>query len=223
MNIRVLAPLTRYSLPRVTREALERFERSLKIGYFEWHEGIGYDVAALRELTAEELAVAESWVIERSLADWRDVEALAAIGTERCLTELRKGLSSTRTEIRLASAECLVRLRMLSPAELEAIVLAALDVTSLLDGMTRALRLAASRPSAAIRRKLLSCARDGNDDIRAHAAALAHHLYGGSRSAFDMRFRPLYLRFSSGDASVRQAAYDELCAAIVASGGVLES
>jgi hypothetical protein len=198
--------------------AFNRFKASMNIGYIEWHDGIGYDLDALRELGPEEVVLAETLVIERSLRDWRDIEALDCIGTERSLAELKKALASQSLEVRLAAVERLVIRGLLSSSEFETIVLDALARTTLLDGMTRALRLAASRPTPAIRKKLLSCARDGNDDIRVHAAALAHFLYGCSSSAFDMRLRPLYLRFNSKDARARQAAYEELCATIIAAG-----
>jgi hypothetical protein len=63
-------------------------------------------------------------------------------------------------------------------------------------------------------RGLLHCSVRGNDDIRVHAAALVHFLYGCSSSSFDMHFRPFYLRFASKDPAQRQDAYRELCAKI---------
>jgi hypothetical protein len=34
---------------------LDKFLQSMKIGYVEWHDGIGYDLEALGELRGEEL------------------------------------------------------------------------------------------------------------------------------------------------------------------------
>src|SRR5689334_21316634 len=53
---------------------LDKFLQSMKIGYMEWHEGIGYDLNALRELSPDELKQIESLLIAHKDRDWRDVE-----------------------------------------------------------------------------------------------------------------------------------------------------
>jgi len=80
--------------------------------------------------------------------------------------------------------------------------------------MTRVLALAKRHPSSAVRKKVLSKALTGNDDIRVHAAALAHHLYGGTDHPFDWNHRPLYLRFNSRRKKERERAFNDLCALI---------
>jgi hypothetical protein len=76
------------------------------------------------------------------------------------------------------------------------------------------LSLAEAHPTEAVRRRLLYCAVKGNDDLRVHAAALAHFLYGGSTASFDWTHRPLYLRLGSRVRAERQAAYEELCRSV---------
>lgn len=61
--------------------ALERFLQSMKIGHTEWHDGTGYDLKALRELSGEEVKQVENVLVSRKDWDWRDVEALAAVNT----------------------------------------------------------------------------------------------------------------------------------------------
>ena len=80
--------------------------------------------------------------------------------------------------------------------------------------MVKTLEFAEANASPAVRAKLLSCAVDGNDDLRVHAAALVHFLYGASSCHFDMKYRRFYLRFGSPDESERRAAHQELCAKI---------
>ena len=59
---------------------LARFERSLRVDHEKWHDGVGYDLDAIREAAPDELASMEALLLERDVRDWRDVEALAAVG-----------------------------------------------------------------------------------------------------------------------------------------------
>lgn len=195
----------------MTKSAFDKFRRSMSIGYMEWHEGIGYDLDALSALDARELSAAEDLLLARHAADWRDIEALDHIGSSKALEELRRALGSKALDIRIEAARRLALRKLLSQGEIEAIVVTALATATILDGMVKTLDFAAAHPSPRVRSELLRCAVDGNEDIRAHAAALVHFLHGGSASAFDWKFRPLYLRFNSRDRTERLAAYRELC------------
>ena len=194
--------------------AFEKFRQSMSIGYMEWHEGIGYDLVALAALPPEELVAAEDLLVARHAADWRDLEALDQIGSPRALRELENSLSSKSVDIRIEAARRLAARSLLADSTIEAIIVDALTTTTILDGMVKTLAFAAEHPSPAVRRALLDCSVHGNDDIRVHAAALIHSLYGGSSSTFDMNFRPFYLRFASKNRQERHDAYRELCAKI---------
>jgi hypothetical protein len=194
--------------------ALDKFKQSMHIGYEQWHEGIGYDMEALAALSPEELRLAEELVVARQLADWRDIEALDQIGSERALAELVRALDLPNLDVSIEAARRLKVRGLLREVEIEQIVVKALDHTSILNGMTKVLRFAEEHPTAAVRKKLLYCALHGNDDLRVHAAALVHFLYGASASSFDWAHRPLYLKFGAKAGSVRRAAYRELCAQI---------
>jgi hypothetical protein len=191
--------------------ALKRFQRSMQIGYAEWHDGIGYSLDALDAMTPEERLVAENLVLDQHFDDWRDVEALDHIGSTRALAELKKAASAKPLEVRIEAAARLARRKLLSRAKIEEIIVGALDETTLLNGMVKTLDFAASHPTAAVKAKLLKCAREGNSNIRVHAAALVHFLHGGASRAFDVKHRPFYLKFASKDRKTRQAAYLELC------------
>jgi len=198
----------------VPSDAFEKFRRSMAIGYMEWHDGIGYDLGALAELTGEELSEVEDMLVARRAPDWRDFAALDQIGSERALEKLRSALQNKSVELRIEAAGRLAARGLLTNDALERIIVDALAKTTLLDGMTRTLELAAAHPSPLVREKLLYCALHGRDDIRVHAVALVHFLFGCSSSAFDMEFRPFYLRFGSRNRGERRAAYEELCAMI---------
>jgi hypothetical protein len=198
----------------VASDAFEKFRQSMSIGYMEWHDGIGYDLVALAAVSHEELVAAENLLVARHAADWRDIEALDQIGSPRALRELENALRSKSVDIRIESARRLAARSLLANTTIEAIIVDALATTTILDGMAKTLTFAAEHPSPAVRRALLNCSVHGNDDIRVHAAALVHFLYGGSSSSFDMSFRPFYLRFGSTNRRERHDAYLELCAKI---------
>ena len=191
-----------------------RFRKSMNIGYMQWHDGIGYDLEALRQLAADERQLAEDILVSRKAADWRDIEALDCLGSPRALKEIEGALRSRDIEVRIEAAERLARRNILSDARIESLILDALDSTTLLNGMSRTLGFAEAHSTTRVRQKLLWCALHGNDDIRVHAAALAHFLCGKSSASFDFTFRPLYLRFGSKVYEERKAALIELCHSI---------
>lgn len=209
-----MASVGRTSRLTVASEAFEKFRRSMNIGYDEWHDGIGYDLDALDAMPPEDRLPAEDLVIARHAADWRDVEALDYIGSERSLHELEKAAHAKSLDVRIEAAQRLARRNLLNESSIEELIVDALDRTTILDGMVKTLSFATAHPTPAVRSKLLSCALRGNDDIRVHAAALVHFLHGGSSEPFDWAFRPFYLQFASDDRRVRRSAYLELCTMI---------
>jgi hypothetical protein len=136
------------------------------------------------------------------------------LGTPRALARIQAALRSKDLTTRVEATERLRERKLLTDDQLESIILEALDATTLLNGMTRVLALATQHPSPKVLRKLLTKALTGNDDVRTHAAALAHHLHGGSAEAFDWNNRPLYLPFNARSRAEREQAFRELCALI---------
>ena len=196
------------------RADLSRFVSSMNISYAQWRDGEGYDLEALSQLQGDDLRAAEDLLVARKLADWRDVEALDRIGSERAIAELMKGIESNDFTVR---GEALVRLmirRLLSDAQIDEAIVSALPSASLVNGLMKLLGLASSHRSPAVRKEVLRTALDGAEDARFHAAAAAHFIHGGSSSMSDMTFRPLYLRFSNEARSERVAAFRELCGLI---------
>jgi hypothetical protein len=186
------------------------FLQSMNIGYMEWHDGIGYDMEALKSLCPAEKQQAEDLLLSR-LSDFRDIEALDTLGTDRALDGIEGLLASRNLEVRLDATRRLAARKRISSDTVESILLDTLPKVTIGKGLTRALSLAEAYPTEAVRRRLLYCALKGNNDLRVHAAALAHFLHGGSAASFDLTHRPLYLRLGSRVRAERQAAYEELC------------
>jgi hypothetical protein len=175
--------------------ALQKFLQSMKIGYMEWHEGIGYDLEALNQLNREELKQVETLLTSKKVRDWRDVDALAEIGSEQSLSALKGALKSRTYEVRIRAAEKLSQKGAISEQEIEALLVETIPLVSILNGQTFTLQLAEKFPTPAVKRILLWCTLYGKDDIRPHAAALIYYFYGIATSSFDWNYRPFYLRF----------------------------
>ncbi|MGD9048210.1 MAG: HEAT repeat domain-containing protein [Anaerolineae bacterium] len=190
---------------------LDKFLQSMKIGYVEWHDGIGYDLEALGELRGEELRQVETLLISRKHLDWRDIDALAEIDSDEALSALKNALKSKNYEVRARAIEKLSQKGIISVREIERLLVETIPLVSILNGQTFTLRLAEKYPTPAVKRVLLWCTLHGNDDVRVHAAALIHYLYGIATSTFDWKYRPFYLRFGDKNLSSRKLAYDELC------------
>lgn len=181
---------------------------STDIDFNRWHDGVPYDLAALRELGGEERAEAETWLLVRAGEDWRDLEGLLALGTERGRAAVVAQLRGGSIEQRLAAA------RRLPPdpaieADREQAVLDGLRTAEFVTGLRTALDLALARPSAAVIDGLLGAALRRESGV--HAAAALAFLHGHAKEAFDWDQRPFFLRFGETDAE-REAAFRELSA-----------
>ena len=65
---------------------------STHIGYDEWHDGIGYDLDALGQLEGGERDEVQRWLLARANEDWRDLEALDALGSSAAKGAVRETL-----------------------------------------------------------------------------------------------------------------------------------
>jgi hypothetical protein len=191
-----------------SKPAMERFLQSMNIGYMEWHDGIGYDLDTLKEMNLKELNQVESLILSRKAQDWRDVKALAALNTPFTIQALKDSLASNNFDVRLFAVKFLKEMDI--EDHIEEIVVNTLPLTKIGDGLTFALSLAEKFPTQRIRQTVLSCALNGNDDIRIHCAAMALFLYGKSKSNFDSSFKIVF-EFRNPDRAQRLAPFIELC------------
>jgi hypothetical protein len=200
-----------YSPDPSNKPALPRFLDSMKIGYFQWHDGIGYDLDALNEMNQDEIRQVESLLIARKDSDWRDVEALAALNTPDTIQALKECLQSFNLDVRLFAARYLKEMNIAD--HIEEIVVKTLPETKIGDGMTFALNLAETYPTERIRRTVLCCALTGNDNIRVHCAAMALFLYGKASCNFDSS-QKIVFEFHEKDYATRMNSFIRLCAMV---------
>jgi hypothetical protein len=197
--------------------AIERFLRSLVLDYEKWHDGEGYDLEVLAKMAPAERAYVLEVLLERLAgtgADWRDVDAVAALDTPPAEAALRGLSSHVDAEVRLRAARRLAERGAPEVAEREVVRL--LTDPDAQTPIHRLMTLVEEHPTAKVREALLACALDGAKDLRVHAAALALYLAGGANEPFDWKHRPLFLKFGGDERGARVSAMQELQALMAA-------
>lgn len=195
--------------------SLNRFTDSMRIDYEKWHDGVGYDLDALRSAND-----AERQQIERMLAtrldsgskEWRDIEALNVINTPTARAAIARAFDggdlSQQIEILVHAPDCV------SAERHAAVLVEALHSADVSTGLTQAL-LAIERfhPEPVI--EALKWATRERPKIAFHTAAMLAYVHGKAESSFDWNLRPLFLRFTPAESEAeRAAAYRDLMALI---------
>ena len=193
--------------------AVARFVASMKIDYEKWHDGIGYDLDAIRAATPSEHGEIERIMLARSVQDWRDLEALEALATPKAIAAIRATLKSGKAELRLRAARALAH-EPEGEATREAAIVHAIDNADVFDGLTQALDAAAEHPTQAVKDALFRACLKGTSVTAVHTSALLFYLYGKAKEPFDMAQRPFFLKFSTEVKPDRIAPFKELCATL---------
>lgn len=194
------------------RSLVERFKDSMTIDYEKWHDGIGYDLELLARMSAEEKAEIEAILVPRAREDWRDVEALAALGTPKAKAALKHAASTGSPEIQLAVNR--EAPDVVDVGDRVKAIVQAIEHSGIYDGLSKAIDQAATfHPPPiefALKRALLT--RDG--EAACLIAGLLFFIHGKAKSTFDWSHRPFFLRFNTENQEERRAAYHELCATL---------
>jgi hypothetical protein len=189
--------------------ALDRFRNSLFIDYEKWHDGVGYDLDALRELTPAERATAEARLDAKH--DWRDVEALALLaelGSASAERALRDAVKTGSHEIRLAVMKHAPQL--VDDATRTEMLVNALEVATPFDAFTDTLDQVERFHPPPVVDALWRGVDTRQGDVAVHYAAMLAFIHGKADSAFDWHLRPLFLKFNTTSSAERQAAIAEL-------------
>jgi hypothetical protein len=194
---------------RAQDTAVARFMRSMEIDYGKWHDGVGYDIDVIRQAKPDERAEIEELLLSRPIADWRDVEALAAIDSPGTRAALEKTFRHGNHELRSAVIDHAPQL--VSDDRRAASLVAALKSADIYGGLSRTLdQVEDFHPPEvidALFRGLLE--RDGEAAV--HFAAMLMFLHGKASEAFDWDQRPFFLQFHATDSAERRRLFRELC------------
>lgn len=181
----------------------------MEIDFYKWHDGIGYDLEALQELGPSERAEVEALLLSRKDTDWRDAEALAALGSDAAIAALKECLSSQNIEARLEAANQLMKKGWVS--SITRVIVETLPKTKIGCGLGQALDLAKHYTDPEVIQALFYCTLHGNNDIRIHCAGLLYHLFGKSPDDYDFSQGELFYKFQSKELAERKMAFAELC------------
>jgi hypothetical protein len=186
--------------------AYQRFQDSTVMTYERWHDGLGYDLEALTEMTGAERNSVETDLINNT-TNWRDIEALAALNTATAKAHIRKHIDQGSSEVRLAAARALAGDKESDRAREDAII-HALQTAEPMNGLARALDMAAEHKSPRIVEAVLRCTLRPVPEVAVNAAGLIYYLFGKTTEPFDWDKRPFFLRFGEGGAEQRRAFAD---------------
>jgi hypothetical protein len=189
--------------------ALGRYEQSMVIDYVKWHDGDGYDIEALKAAKLEDLEATEGLVLSRDVRDWRDVEALVALGTPAARELVKAAMRSLDPAVRMAVTRYAPEL--VPDQQRTASLVRALATAKAYEGLTQALDEAAEYHPKEVIDVLFRGALSRDGETAVSIAALLLFLHGKAKEPFDWDQRPFFLRFNTENRAERKAVFLELC------------
>jgi hypothetical protein len=191
---------------------LGKFQRSMAIDYYKWHDGDGYDLDAIAAASPEERAVIEDILLNRKMADWRDAEALAALDTPSGNDALRAAFFHVDAQIRAAIVRCAPKL--ITDHERTESLVRALENATLGGDLSQALDDAADFHPKEVVDALFRGVQQRDGQTAVLFAAMLMFVHGKADEPFDWNQRPFFLRFNTQNRAERDAVVAELRAKV---------
>jgi len=188
---------------------LKRFEASMIIGFEEWHDGIGYDIDAIKTASQMERKAIEQVLINHSPRDWRDIEALAEINTISARETIKGSIKDTNPVVRVAVARFAPDL--VTDNERNQSIVDALENAEIFSGLSQVLDEVERYHPQEVKEALIRGLLNRKGDVAALFAAMLFYLFGEGKNPFDMKHRPFFLRFNTEDRKERIKVFRELC------------
>lgn len=195
--------------PKNPSPAYVRFRQSMVIDYGKWRDGEPYDIPALAEVTPEECDLLVDEIIALGHLDWREVEALRALGTDKALKRVGEaaeeqsdggGAEALITEIETGGWNDDREKRLVAMLE---------DMRAMEGASDRLYGLCEQHPTPAVMAQLMRNARTQSDEtMRYSAGAFLLYISGHSDDwyGFDATHRPKLLDLNSNDHATHRAA-----------------
>ncbi len=191
---------------------LERFARSMPGNYERWHDGTGYDLAALAEAGPEQRRQIEARLLHQHPLTWHDIEALAALDTPRARARILAALDDPDAMVRAAVTRFAAA--QVSREDHVAALVRGLETAEFYGGLTQVLEQVETFHPPPVVDALFRAALVREGEIAVHCAAMLLFLHGQAKEAFDWDHRPFCLTFHTADRAEREAAFRELCARV---------
>jgi hypothetical protein len=188
---------------------LQRFEASMKIGFEEWHDGIGYDIEAIRIASQIERDAIEQIIINHNPRDWRDIEALAEINSKCAREIIKKAIKDPNPVVRVA----VVRFTpdLVTDNERSQSITDALQSAEIFNGLSQVLDEVERYHPQEVKEALITGLLNRKGDVAVLFAAMLFYLFGCAKKPFDMKQRPYFLRFNTEDKKERFEVFRDLC------------
>lgn len=190
--------------------AKKRFLESMEMNYEKWHDGIGYDLTALDEMTeADKDSIVD--LLGTNLDEpWRSFEALEHVNTLKASATIKNALRHPSLEVRIAAS----RFAKGADIDRERVLIEALERSHLYSGLTQTLdQVETFHPQGIVDALLRGLLKRG-DSGAVNFAGMLLYIYGKADSSFDWDRRPLFLRFDTDDLGERQQAFIAICTII---------
>jgi len=188
---------------------LQRFKDSMKIGFEEWHDGIGYDIEAIRKASPAERDAIEQILINHRPRDWRDIEALAEINTKFARETIKEAVKDPNPVVRIAVTRFAPDLA--TDTERTQSLADALQNTEPFWGLAQVLDEVESYHPEEIKVALIKGSLNRKGEVAVHFAAMLFYLFGEAKEPFEWGKRPFFLRFNTEDRKERVKVFRELC------------
>jgi hypothetical protein len=188
---------------------LQRFEKSMQIDFEKWHDGIGYDLDAIKLASPTEREAIEQMLIRHSPRDWRDIEALATIKTKNAEKTIKNAIKDPNPDVRVAVTRFAPNL--VTNSEHTQSIIDALHSAKLFGGLSQVLDDVETYHPAEVKEALIAGLLSREGDVAVLFAAMLFYLYGAAKEPFDMEQRPFFLRFNTESKDERTVAFKELC------------
>ena len=188
---------------------IQRFEKSMNIDYEKWHEGLGYDLDAIKLASATERKAIEQILVQHYPRDWRDIEALAQIDTSSARKTIKNAMNDPAPDVRIAVTRFAPNL--VTNSERSQSLINALKNTELFGGLSQTLDDIEEYHPKEIKEALITGLLSREGEVATLFAAMLFYIYGKADEPFDMNQRPFFLRFNTENKAERLGAFLELC------------
>ena len=188
---------------------LQQFEMSMKIGFEEWHDGIGYDIEAIKIASQTEREAIERVLINHSPRDWRDIEALAQINTNSARDIIKNAIKDPNPVVRVA----VVRFApdFVTDDERTQSIVDALEKAEIFSGLSQVLDEVERYHPKEVKEALIRGLLNRKGDVAGLFAAMLFFIFGRAKSPFDMKQRHYFLHFNTEDRKERVDLFRDLC------------
>jgi len=187
---------------------MSRFLESMNIDYEKWHDGVGYNLEALKEANKKEREAIEKILVDRNPPDWRDIEALVILDTPGARSALKAALLGGIYEVNMAVLRYVPKL--VNDESRSKLIVEALRSASFDDGLSLTLDIIEKYHPKEIVRELFHGLLNREGEVAVHFASMLFYIYGKSETYFDRGNREFFLKFNTTKISDRKIIFQEL-------------